>query len=891
MTSKSTRTKMDPFTQRMMERARLRREKLDSEMAAVGQSDVKRRRVPLLENNPMDTTPVVSSSAVAPTKEVQKMASPKASPQKPTPVEHVEEEKESNDENAQPHPSTLHSKLNRLGKLYAGPENLESLSSPVHKRTETLSRYEPKTAPNKVTSSARTARLAALARSIEEWEDDLTNIMPTPKKEDAIRKSPVKAAPSVRPISSPAKPTTPVKLPTRALVSSPARSPAPTAVSSPAPSQTSAASPRGVQMGSRALQTNSPVRVTSFVRKATTKTIVWDQSVLASLEAQGFVASKRRSRLVYDFEGRYSSLQEERERRPTPTLEGDIGEEDEDGCSEPASPCTGSVSSPGWVYRAGSPVKPRMGLQSPAKKLQATAQPTTPSPVRPAMVASPVKSAVTPSPAKSPLKRSPSKLANKNMSPGSVLHRAAMFESAVANCSSPTVDPASLPLIQRMALFEKNKSQGPLIPKVAFSTPLPAKLITQSSAQEKAKFAEAPKLKPSDVPKAKFMDMPRPKPAELCNVDTAPPKASVAASAATKVLAQKAMFEQGAQEAPKHTPTVAAALSERQQELEALRSRWDKQKNMANKPHQERIQMDNLRERWARETQQPEKLETPPPPPPMPAATTPSPVKKAEPASSKQYPGLNKVKEIRLSPPKAGRLYPCLSDIEATESEMDPESSSSTSHEASASDVSETSFGDEILQAAGLNRDKTPAKRTANEMTASECAVLNEIDEFLDEALGSDEESYPGPTPPKKSKEPEVDNAVFLKQIIRHPDSDSDSEESSPEREQRAVQRKIQSLHEEVSKQQTVISQASQALNLCRSVAEFSNSQEQVEAERLLLVATHKRQALLHEMQRLKVVGTLQPEHTESGSLTISNLTLPLKREFLSKSRRGYDGK
>ena len=35
-----------------------------------------------------------------------------------------------------------------------------------------------------------------------------------------------------------------------------------------------------------------------------------------------------------------------------------------------------------------------------------------------------------------------------------------------------------------------------------------------------------------------------------------------------------------------------------------------------------------------------------------------------------------------------------------------------------------------------------------------------------------------------------------------------------------------------------MIAQASQALNLCRSTAEFSGSTEQVEGERLLLVAS-----------------------------------------------------
>lgn len=38
--------------------------------------------------------------------------------------------------------------------------------------------------------------------------------------------------------------------------------------------------------------------------------------------------------------------------------------------------------------------------------------------------------------------------------------------------------------------------------------------------------------------------------------------------------------------------------------------------------------------------------------------------------------------------------------------------------------------------------------------------------------------------------------------------------------------------------QQNIISQTSQALNLCSSTLEFSGSTEQVEAERVLLVAS-----------------------------------------------------
>ena len=55
----------------------------------------------------------------------------------------------------------------------------------------------------------------------------------------------------------------------------------------------------------------------------------------------------------------------------------------------------------------------------------------------------------------------------------------------------------------------------------------------------------------------------------------------------------------------------------------------------------------------------------------------------------------------------------------------------------------------------------------------------------------------------------------------------------------------------------------------------------------------HRRQAGLNEVQRLKVEGTLKPvvpgapEVQESGSLTISALTLPLKQDFYRKQDPG----
>jgi actin-binding protein anillin len=70
-------------------------------------------------------------------------------------------------------------------------------------------------------------------------------------------------------------------------------------------------------------------------------------------------------------------------------------------------------------------------------------------------------------------------------------------------------------------------------------------------------------------------------------------------------------------------------------------------------------------------------------------------------------------------------------------------------------------------------------------------------------------------------------------------DSDMDSSDADRRVENKiAVQERVRKLLSEVEKQQTIISQTSQALNLCAATIEFSGSTESVEAERLLLIAS-----------------------------------------------------
>lgn len=57
------------------------------------------------------------------------------------------------------------------------------------------------------------------------------------------------------------------------------------------------------------------------------------------------------------------------------------------------------------------------------------------------------------------------------------------------------------------------------------------------------------------------------------------------------------------------------------------------------------------------------------------------------------------------------------------------------------------------------------------------------------------------------------------------------------------------------------MAQASQALNLCRATAEFSGSTEQVEGEKLLLVAS-KFYILIHCLESMLIACMTRPKKT-----------------------------
>ncbi|NWU57656.1 ANLN protein, partial [Dromas ardeola] len=138
----------------------------------------------------------------------------------------------------------------------------------------------------------------------------------------------------------------------------------------------------------------------------------------------------------------------------------------------------------------------------------------------------------------------------------------------------------------------------------------------------------------------------------------------------------------------------------------------------------------------------------------------------------------------------------------------------------------------------------------------------------------------------------ETDRPSIKQIIVRKEDVASKLEmKKNGPTDQVNIKKKMQELNNEINMQQTVIHQASQALNCCFDEEHGKGSQEEAEAERLLLLATEKRTALLEELNKLKIEGphskrnkaaSTSTEFAPSrGSVSISEMRLPLKADFV----------
>ncbi|KFP14623.1 Actin-binding protein anillin, partial [Egretta garzetta] len=138
----------------------------------------------------------------------------------------------------------------------------------------------------------------------------------------------------------------------------------------------------------------------------------------------------------------------------------------------------------------------------------------------------------------------------------------------------------------------------------------------------------------------------------------------------------------------------------------------------------------------------------------------------------------------------------------------------------------------------------------------------------------------------------ETDRPSIKQIIVRKEDvaSKLEMKKNGPS-DQVNIKKKMQELNNEINMQQTVIHQASQALNCCFDEEHGKGSQEEAEAERLLLLANEKRTALLEELNKLKsegphsrrnkAVSTSTEFAPSRGSVSISEMRLPLKADFV----------
>uniref|UniRef100_A0A671QN79 Anillin n=1 Tax=Sinocyclocheilus anshuiensis TaxID=1608454 RepID=A0A671QN79_9TELE len=135
-----------------------------------------------------------------------------------------------------------------------------------------------------------------------------------------------------------------------------------------------------------------------------------------------------------------------------------------------------------------------------------------------------------------------------------------------------------------------------------------------------------------------------------------------------------------------------------------------------------------------------------------------------------------------------------------------------------------------------------------------------------------------------------------VKQVIVRKEDVSQRMETNGSSSHINIKQKMKMLTNEMNLQQTVIHQASQALNCCTDEEHGKGSQVEAEAERLLLIATERRAALKAELDRLKAEGpTAQKKSTSSaqvdmgipaskGSISLLELQLPLKADFICSS-------
>ncbi|XP_036897032.1 anillin isoform X1 [Sturnira hondurensis] len=191
----------------------------------------------------------------------------------------------------------------------------------------------------------------------------------------------------------------------------------------------------------------------------------------------------------------------------------------------------------------------------------------------------------------------------------------------------------------------------------------------------------------------------------------------------------------------------------------------------------------------------------------------------------------------------------------------------------------DSSTSDESPKSGKFQRTRVPRAESGDSLGSEDRDLLYSIDAYRSQRI-------------KETDRPSVKQV-----IVRKEDATSKLEGKKNAKEKNVfpcqvnVKQKTQELNNEINLQQTVIYQASQALNCCVDEDHGKGSLEEAEAERLLLIATEKRALLIDELNKLKNGGPqrkhkaapiAQSEFAPSeGSVTLSEIRLPLKADFV----------
>ncbi|CAH1388715.1 unnamed protein product [Nezara viridula] len=770
-------------------------------------------------------------------------------------------------------------RLERLGILYGGGE----VSSPIHKSEQNWEEDDDDATSGGDKSpyaERRARRLQALANTINSWEDDMRHISPKKEQEERIDRFGNK-------------------------------------VGSKAVKHEAVQIPLKTQNGQQQIQGQTP------------KKVIWDKRIINSLEMQGFKRCESEEHLVYDYLSPNSKKCLSPTRRPPQNV------------NQPrsASPRKLVVIKP--EEKSPSPQKTSPQKSSPQKISPQKNSPQKTSPQKNKIIE---KKEVVSQSQYSLGQAVASHIRERSPQHSTVLELAAQYEADSPRSkkgANSVVDPALLSVAEKKRVFERNQGALPM---------------------------------PQQFPRKRDLSPPK----------RLPPKIVVSQEVRPEINSSPVTVKD----------SVKQAMIERFQELEALRHRWDR--NKAISTEQNPSEDETTEEEASPQIPPPPPLpvdsyslkEQSPPPKPMNSYSlkersprTPSPPQikmgvsspvgrrsppcqlprvlsvreKANPSRGQHYP---EVKKIKVSPPKPGRLYPSISDIE-TESEvpetdletideeyMDEDeqggSSYSDSSNLETSHSSLSSFGKEIVRQASRTNLKRPSHSLeASSSSDNESKILKEMDDLLDEALGSpspkrtrDSASYKQDTnsisetcsttsfefsdaenlqakamcsseSSSDANEPKTPlmysvslyrkqrqqlSTPIRKEIRREEvilDDEPQSCKLSPKSEEKLAQEKVKELTVEMQRQIETVSQASKALNLCLSTPGFMGSTAEVEAQKLLLVASARWTSLKQEIERLRIEKRLRSGDCELdlGDINIQSISVPLKSCIASRDQ------